>query len=267
MVVRVLLCLVFVYVTLAAIVYFGQRHLQYSPSLLPPGTPAENHLPEMKEVRVKTKDDLDLLAWFVPPKNKDGKVLVFFHGNAGHMGERAHKIRHFIDAGYGVYLCEYRGFGGNPGTLSEEGIYNDARAGLEWLKTQGYKPSQWIAYGESIGSGPAVQMTQEYAIPSLILEGAFSSAVAVAQGRYFWLPVNLLMKDKFDNISKIASLKTSLLMLHGDKDLTVPYSIGKKLYEAAKQPKKLITIEGGHHSDLYDYHADKMILSWLKEQQ
>lgn len=254
------------YLGLIVLVYFGQRFLQYYPNRSYPGKPANYGVAEMQEIKARTEDGLELLAWFVPPKNKDGKIIVFYHGNAGHIGHRGFKMRQYIDAGYGVYLCEYRGYGGNPGSPDERGLYQDARAGLKWLDENGYTPAQWIIYGESLGSGPAVQMAQEFQPKILILESVFSSAVDVGKKVYFWLPVDLLLKDRYDNISKIKSIRSSLLMLHGDEDEVIPYALGKKLYDAANDPKQLVTIERGNHNDLYEHHAGHIILEWLENE-
>jgi fermentation-respiration switch protein FrsA (DUF1100 family) len=263
---RTLFLLATGYLGFIVLVYFGQRYLQYYPDRSYPGKPSAYGVGEMQEVRVRAEDGLSLLAWFVPPKAKDGRIIVFYHGNAGHIGHRASKMRQFIDAGYGVYLCEYRGYGGNRGFPSEAGFYRDARAGLKWLDENGYSPAQWIFYGESIGSGTAVQMAQEFQPKILILESAFSSAVDVGKKVYFWLPVELLLKDRYDNIGKIKSVRSSLLMLHGDEDDVISYELGKKLYDAANNPKQLVTIEGGHHNDLYEHHAGHIILEWLEHE-
>lgn len=264
---RILFFLIFGYLLIMAVVYFGQRYLQYSPNRNAPGAPGDNDVPQMKEIRVRTEDGLDLLAWFVPPKKKDGKIIIFYHGNAGHIGHRGYKLRYYIDAGYGVYLCEYRGFGGNPGSISEDGLYKDARAALTWLDANGYAPAQWVIYGESIGSGPAVQMALEFQPKSLILEAAFSSAIEVGAGAYFWLPVRYLMKDKFDNLAKIKSIRSSLFMIHGDEDAVIPPPLAQKLYDAANHPKQFVMIDSGHHNDLYEHHAGHIILEWLETQK
>lgn len=260
---RILFLIVGTYIGFLVLVYFGQRYLQYYPDRSRPGTPAANGLKEMQELRVRTEDGLDLLAWFAPPKKKNGKVIVFYHGNAGNIADRASKARHFLDAGYGVYLCEYRGYGGNKGFISEEGLYRDARAALKWLEANGYAPAQWIIYGESLGSGVAVQMAAEFQPKILILESAFGTAVDIAKKAYFWLPVGFLMKDRYESINKIKAVKSSLLMIHGSKDELVPYGLGKKLYDAANHPKEFITIDGGGHNDLYDHHAGRIILERL----
>lgn len=264
---RILFFLLISYLGIVIVTYFGQRYLQYSPDRSTPGKPTDNDGREMQELRVRTEDGLDLLAWFAPPKKKGERIIVLFHGNAGHIGHRAYKIRQFIDAGYGVYLCEYRGFGGNRGSISEDGLYKDARSALRWLDTHGYPPSQWIIYGESLGSGPAVQMAVEFQPKTLILEAAFSSALDVGKELYFWLPVDYLIKDKFDNISKIKDVRSNLLMIHGDEDEVIPYRLAQKLYDAANHPKQLVIIDDGHHNDLYEHYAGDIVLKWLREQK
>ena len=264
---RIIFFLIFGYIAIVVAVYFGQRYLQYYPNRDAPGKPADNDAGEMRELMVKTEDGLDLLAWFAAPKKKGGKIIILYHGNAGHIGHRAGKMRQFINAGYGVYLCEYRGYGGNRGSIGEEGLYKDARSALKWLDANGYPASQWILYGESLGSGPAVQMAVKFQPKTLILEAAFSSAVDMGKALYPWLPVSYLIKDKFDNISKIKSVRSNLLMIHGDNDEVIPYRLAQKLYDAANHPKQLVIIDDGHHNDLYEHYAGDIVLKWLKEQK
>ena len=261
--VRILFYAVIAYVVLVIAVYFLQRHMQYFPNKSDPGSPEKNGLPGMKVVRTTTEDGLSLLAWFMPPADKNGKILVFYHGNAGHIGHRAVKARYFIERGYGVFFAEYRGFGGNPGSPTEEGLYKDARAALKWLEAQGYLTRQIILYGESIGSGVAVQIAKEIQPDILILEAPFSSALDVAKRTHFWLPVDWMMKDRYDSLSKIPDVKSQLLIVHGDEDNVIPIHLAKKLFEAANHPKEFITINGGGHSDLYDHHVGHVIRDWL----
>lgn len=263
MIARLLYYVIVVYGLTLIAAYLLQRQLQYFPNKKSPGTPAQNNLPEMREIRVTTDDRCENIAWFAPPRSPSGRVAVFFHGNAGHMGDRAIKARYFIEKGHGVLFCEYRGYGGNKGSPCEQGFYKDARACLKWLEAQGYTNAQIVLYGESIGSGVAVQMAFETQPPLLILEAPFTSAVDVAKTAYFFLPVDMLMKDRFDNLEKIAAIKSQLLIVHGDEDETIPVSLAEKLFSAANHPKEFITINGGHHNDLYEHHAGHVITDWL----
>jgi len=254
------------YLSVVLIVYFTQRLLQYAPDNSYPGKPAQNGLSEMQEIRLTSEDGINIYAWFAAPKEQDGKIFIIYHGNAGNLLNRVDKAKKLADRGYGVYLCEYRGYGGNSGKPSEDGLYKDARSAIKWLEKKGYNISQFVLYGESIGSGVAVHMAQEYKTKYLVLEGGFSSAVDVAKSVYPWLPVTMLLKDRYDNMQKIKNIKTSLLMLHGINDKVVNIKYGRKLYEEANHPKQFMAMEKGGHVDLFDYGADDVIKKWLETQ-
>lgn len=266
MIFRLILQLLALYTLVVVFIYFYQRNLQYFPDKSKPGTPKDNGVPEMSIINIKTADGLDLVAWFAPPQRKDGKIIVLFHGNAGNLAGRGIKARYFIDRGYGCLLCEYRGFGGNPGRPTEQGLYADGRAALKWLEDNGYIPAQFVIYGESIGTGVAVQLASEMQPRHLVLEAPFASAVEIAKRSYPILPVDYMMHDRYDNIAKIGKVYSSLLVVHGDEDPVIPIDSGKRLFDAAKHPKEFCSIAGGGHSDLYDHHAGHIICDWLDKQ-
>lgn len=255
-----------IYLFVLVITFIFQRHLLYFPYEADPGPPKESNVPEMSTVRVKTADNLDLVAWFAPPKKEGGKIVVLFHGNAGNIAMRWFKARYFLDRGYGFFLSEYRGYGGNPGDPSEEGLYHDGRAALKWLGEKGYKDSQIVLYGESVGTGVAVQMALETQPEYLILESPFSSAADVAKEAYPYLPVDLLMLDRFDSIDKIGKVKSHLLIVHGSADDIIPPRLAHKLFEAARGKKMLHVIKGAGHNDMYDFNVGTLIADWLDKQ-
>jgi uncharacterized protein len=255
-----------IYLGLLAGVYFCQRQLEYLPVPDWAGTPKENGVPEMSIVTVKTSDNLSLMGWFAWPKMPSQKVVVIFHGNGANLGSKAARARVFLDKGYGVFLCEYRGFGGNPGSPTEEGVYNDGRAVINWLDGQGFSKTSIVLYGESLGTGIAVQMATEFQPFAAILEAPYSSAVSVAERRYPFFPVRLLMKDHFDSISKINKFTLPLLIVHGVHDHIIPISFSRDLFNAANDPKEFITLDGAGHLDLYDFGAGRMIVDWLDAQ-
>jgi fermentation-respiration switch protein FrsA (DUF1100 family) len=256
------------YVLLALILYFMQRSLQYFPVKTSPGTPEANGMPAATQVlKLPTADGLELLAWYVPPREDVGKLVVMFHGNAGHIGFRAVKARYFAAHGYGVLMPEYRGYGGNRGKPSEEGFYLDARAAMAFAAEQGYQGDDIILYGESIGTGVAVQMATEITPRYLVLEAPFSSALDVARLNYYWLPLDWLMHDRFDSLSKIAKVKTLSLIVHGDEDIVIPIDLAKRLFERANHPKEFITINGGGHADLYEHHLGHVLVEWLDKKE
>lgn len=264
--IRLLAIIAFFYLAIVGFVYLFQRHLQYHPDQASPGVPAKSAAPSMKEVQIKTNDGLMLKAWFVPPKDKNGLLIVYYHGNAGHIGNRATKVHYYLEKGYGFFLVEWRGYGGNPGSPTEAGLYDDARSAVHWLEKEGYAPGQMAIYGESLGSGPAVQMALEFQPKILILEAPFNNAYDIGQMKYPWLPVRWLIKDRYDSDHKIGSIKSNLLIIHGDEDQVVPIELSHKLFERANHPKQYVTINGAGHSDLYEHHAGHIITEWLSKQ-
>lgn len=256
-----------VYIIVVTAVFFFQRHMEYFPYNAQMHAPKDAGVPEMSPVQVTTADGLSLVAWFASPKKKNGDVVVLFHGNAGNIEMRSNKARLLLDRGYGVLLSEYRGFGGNPGSPTEQGLYEDGRAALKWLADKGYKKSQIIIYGESVGTGIAVQMALEQQPKYLILEAPFTSAADVAKDAYHHLlPVDLLMHDRYDSIDKIAKIKTNLLIIHGTADSVVPTKFGIQLFKAALQPKRLLLVHDANHWNLYDFGAGPLIADWLDKQ-
>lgn len=263
--VRLIPFLLVVYIFLVIIVYFMQRSLQYFPSA-DMGDPQLPKRLNMQVVTIKTEDGLDIVSWFAPPKEKNGKIIVLFHGNGGNISHRDIKAAKFTGEGYGVFLCGYRGYGKNPGNPTETGLYRDARAAVKWLEKQGYNIGQMVFYGESLGSGVAVQMATEFQPKHIILEAPFSSALSVAKRHYFYLPVDIMMKDRYDSLSKIGKVKASLLIFHGVYDGVIPISEGRKLFEAANHPKEFIAIENAGHNNLYEMQAGQPVSAWLERQ-
>ncbi|HYD17994.1 MAG TPA: alpha/beta hydrolase [Patescibacteria group bacterium] len=261
-IVRLVLTLAVIYGLVLLAVYWGQRSLQYFPTA-DLGDPKLPEALKFQSLKIKTADGLENLAWYAPPADTTGKVIVYFHGNGGNISHRLPRAAIYLKRGYGVMLCEYRGYGGNRGKPTEKGLYDDARACVRYLADQGISTAQLILYGESIGSGVAVEMAREFQPPRLVLEAPFSSAADVAKIAYPFLPVDMLMQDRFDSIDKIKDVKSALLIVHGTVDGIVPYRLGQKLFEAANHPKEFVSVEGAGHSDLYDYKIGEKVLDWL----
>lgn len=249
------------YGAIVAGVFAIQRSLQYFPSqLVQDADRMTGGL--MRTVTYRTADGLDLSAWYHAPG--DGlPTLVRFHGNAGQHGDRARSIRPYMERGYGVLLASYRGYGGNPGKPTEEGLYADARAALDWLAANGIDPGSIVLYGESLGSGVAVQMAAERPVAGLVLEAPFTSAVDVGQAAYRWLPVRLLMRDRFDNLDKIDEITAPLLLIHGEADRVVATRFGRRLFAAANEPKTALFVPQAGHNDLDFYGISETVLEFL----
>ena len=208
---------------------------------------------EMKAVTLHTKDGLDLLAWYRQATEPGGPILVYFCGNAGHLGYRGWKIRPFLDQGLGVLLLGYRGYNGNPGRPTEAGLYEDGRAAIRFLGAQGVRPDRIILFGESLGSAVAVENALGQKVAAVILEAPFSSVAEMGQRMFPIAPVRYLVRDRFDSLSKIARVAAPLLVLHGSNDGVVPQAMGRRLFEAAADPKEGHFIEGAGHEDIFRF--------------
>lgn len=264
-IIRFLAPIAIVYLALMAGLYISQETLIYH-AAKNPFPVSESLVPGTREIQVTTEDGLKLTGWYSPAKKPSNITIVRFHGNGSNVKWNMNALLPYAQQGYGVLSAEYRGFSGNPGKPSEEGLYKDAHAYISWLKENGIPESNIIVYGESIGSGPAVQMAVDYPkIHALILQCPLSSLVDAASTHYWYAPVNQLLRDRYDNLSKIGQIKAPLILAHGTKDSVIPYALGKKLFDAAPNPKTLITIEGGNHNDLADFGMDQKILNALSE--
>lgn len=253
------------YLSLLGILYFAQRDILYNPTTIVP-QPAAYGVPEMSAYRVESAGGVKPLIWWAPPGNPAYPVIIYFHGNGGHLGVRAGRARIYLQAGYGVLLAGYRYNAGAGGEPSEAGLLADARAAVEFARAQGYEARQMVFYGESLGSGVATAMAGEYPAAALVLEMAYSSIADVAQDRYRYFPIRWLVKDQFDSVARMAKVHSPVLIIHGRGDRVIPAWSAEKLLEAAPDPKEAHFIEGGNHGNLYRLGAGEMVLDFLQRQ-
>jgi hypothetical protein len=238
-----------------------QKKLMYFPD---PArfVPAEWAVPELQPIATKTDDDLSITSWYRPAQKSDRFTVVFFQGNAGHLGYRNYKVRPWLDTGYGVMMVGYRGFG-NPGSPSEQGLYKDARAAVDSLHKMGLSDKSLVFYGESMGTGVATQMATEFQPAALILESPYTSIPDVGEDRYPMVPVRLLLRDTFNSLSKIKNVHAPLLLLHGQLDQVVPVKFGKQLFDAANEPKQSEFVADAGHNDVYNLRVQQLVLDYL----
>lgn len=240
-----------VYLLLCGAVFLMQRTLLYPAARQAPNL-ADHDIAGLREVTTQTPDGLTLRHWYVPPSEPGAAVLVVFHGNAGHLGDRVSKLKALIDAGFGVLFAGYRGYSGNPGKPTEDSLTADAGLLLDWLAARGVPPERTVLYGESLGTGVAVKMAAARDSAAVILESPYTSIAEVAQTHYWYLPAKWLVLDKWNSMAHIGRLRAPLLVVHGSRDKTVPTRYGRELFAAAPEPKELFILEGGNHNDLYD---------------
>lgn len=243
--------------------YNGQRGLLYNPDQTIPD-PKIYGASDMAVVQALTTDGLSLHAWWRPPTDALKPVIVYFHGNAGHIGDRAGKVRAVLDAGYGVLLMSYRYNAGAGGTPSEAGLFLDGEAAIQYLAKAGYGAERLVMYGESLGSGVAVEMAVRHNVTAVVLEAPYTNMADVAQHHYWYTPARWLLKDRFDSASRIRDVKAPVLVFHGGRDRVIPERYGRGLYDVAAQPKEFQFFENGAHNDLYDHGAAKAVLAFLE---
>jgi uncharacterized protein len=227
-----------------------QRRLIYYPS--PGRVPAAaSVLPGSREVTVATEDGLRLHAWFVPAATTGrGPAVLVCNGNAGNRALRAPLAAALSRAGLSVLLFDYRGFGGNPGRPSEDGLAADARAAQAWLAARPEVDPRRIAYlGESLGAAVALRLAVERPPAALVLRSPFTSLSDVGRLHYPWLPVGLLLADRYPSADRVADLAVPVLVVAGEHDRIVPAALSRRLYDAAAAPKRFVLVAGADHND------------------
>lgn len=262
----VLLRLILIYAAFVLVLALAQRKLLYFPDQ-DMKAPEAYELSGFQEVTLDTADGLKLKSWYAPPSATDGLVVVYFHGNGGHLGYRKNRYRAFQQAGFGVFALEYRGYGGNPGKPDEAGLYADARAALAYVRGIGIDESRIILLGESLGTGVAVQMATEITPALLFLESPFTSVAERAQELHWYIPAKWLVRDRFDTIGKISAITAPLLVMHGKADTVIPPEHGEQVLAAAPEPKRGIFLDGVEHTAIPAQQMADAIQAFVRERQ
>ncbi len=191
-----------------------------------------------------TEDGETIVGWYKPAA-PGRATLLYFHGNGGSLLNRRDRAKLLTEGGRGLLIVSYRGYSGSTGTPSEAGLRIDARTAYAWLAARA-PAERLVLYGESLGSGVAVRLATEKAVAGLILDAPFTSAADVAGHHYWYLPVWLL-RDQYRSIDRIHELKVPLLVIHGDRDGVIPIALGERLFAAAPEPKRFVTLPGVDH--------------------
>jgi uncharacterized protein len=248
--------LTFLIVT-TAILYFGQRYFLYPAPQEVLAAPPDRY----QFVETKTSDGLALRAAYRAAQ--DGKpTLLFFHGNGDSIAGADAATRMLTDAGYGALLVEYRGYGGNPGSPSEQGFYLDGEAAMKWLAAKGIVPDQTIIIGNSIGSGPATEMALRHSPAGLVLVSGFASLPFVVSDIRPFIPASLLVRDRYHNEAKLGRIKSPILIIHGDADTLVTPMNAERLATSAPNATRVM-VAGKGHELAYLPEGQQPILDWL----
>ena len=253
--------LFFLYLFFGFLLYVFQRRIIFNKSSKP-GRPESYGLENISEISIKTEDKISLLAWFFKGKS-DKPILVYFHGNSFDIGERAYRIHRYNEAGFSTLIVGWRGYSGNQGVPTEKNLYLDGKATIQWiLKNTKFKTGDIINYGESLGSGVAVELNLSYDFLCTVLEAPFTSIADVANKRYKIYPTKYLVKDKFDNLSKIDQIKSPILIISGLRDEVVPHSHSIMLFNKANNIKKSLFVDEAMHNNLYDFGIEKTVINF-----
>jgi hypothetical protein len=234
----------------------------YFPTLERVG-PEEVGLHDVDEVTLQTNSNVNLTSWYGRAKIGRPTVL-FFHGNGGAVNHRAHRFRELMSEGYGIFVLGYPGYGGNNGHPSELSFREGSTLAYEYLRNSGVSADDIVIYGESIGSGVAVQLAASVKARGLILEAPMSSTIDVAREHYPYLLVSFLLKDTFQSIDYIEHIDMPLLVMHGNSDQIIPIRVGRKLFENAKDPKTFIELKGAGHNNLQLYSINEFARDFIE---
>lgn len=257
------LVLLVVVIVLLAAVWLLQRRLIYFPESIIP--PVGSVPPGAREITLRTEDGLALGAWLFPPTGADrGVTVLTMPGNAGSRALRAPLANRLAAVGFAVLLLDYRGYGGNPGRPSENGLISDARAARAYLADHGVPADRLIYFGESLGAAVATRLAVEQPPGGLVLRSPFTSLAAVGSRHYPLLPVRLLLRDRFPVTELIGQVRVPTVVVYGSADTIVPPEQSKAVAAAAGGPVRVVPVVGADHNDAALLEGNVLIAAVLE---
>lgn len=244
---------------LVALAWGFQRQLVYLPDD-GPVPPAPSVLTGAQDVVLETADGLELGGWFVPAAAADAPAVLVANGNAGHRGLRAPLAQALSDRGLSVLLFDYRGYGGNPGSPSEEGLALDVRAARLWLVEDAGVPQDRLLYvGESLGAAVVTELATEHPPAGLVLRSPFVDLAAVGSVHYPFLPVRALLRDEYRLAEHVAQVEAPTTVVYGEQDSIVPPEQSRRVAAAAPRLHELVEVPGADHNDAVLVHGEPVV--------
>jgi len=229
-------------------IYFPQSRFDF--------TPEEFRL-QYKEAHFNTEDGNQLHGWFFPSE-KDGPVILHFHGNAGNISHRLDLVQPFLRKGFSVFLVDYRGFGKSSGRPSEPGLYKDGLAAWSYLvEKERIAPERIMLHGHSIGAAVAIEVALQKKVRGLVIESAFTSTKEMAKTMALFALFSPVFPAHYNNLEKIPRVSVPKLVIHGERDEIVPFAMGQKLFEAATDPKSFYPVKDAGHNDVFIVGGEK----------
>lgn len=241
------------YLLLLLLAYTMQERLIFHPGKLSDGYKFDLG-PEDEEIFLETLDGERINALYFAGTSH--KIVLYFHGNAGDISSWQDVSEDFVRLGYHFFLIDYRGYGKSSGSLSENGLYADARAAWDYItNVKHFTPESIVIYGRSIGTGVAVELASHTQAEALILEAPYTDLSSLAKQKAPLFLPSLTLRYRFDNLSKVGRVRSPIVFIHGSDDRLIPPSHSKKLFDAFQGQKKLVIIEGGSHNDLSEHSS------------
>jgi uncharacterized protein len=225
--------------------------------------PKDAGLVDAEEVAFKAADGTKLIAWHLPARGPK-PTLLYFTGNSGNVANRAGKMRTIAADGYGVFMLNYRRYGGSEGRPSEAKIAADAVSAYDYLRGLGVAPHDIVAYGESLGTAVAARLALQRHVEALVLEAPFTSILAIGKLLWKYFPLDLIMVDQYRTIDRIGQVKAPLFILHGGRDSIIPLDHARHVFHAASEPKKLVVLPNADHNDLFERGAWEEVRGFLE---
>jgi fermentation-respiration switch protein FrsA (DUF1100 family) len=257
-----------VYVGLTLLVFLMQARYLYYPEREISADPSQVNL-AYRDVMLDTADGEKIAAWFVPAAHEaEAASLLFFHGNAGNIGDRLGSIQTFHELGLNVLIIDYRGYGRSSGKPTEKGTRLDAEAAWTYLTGElAIPPERIIIFGRSLGGGVAVSLAASHQPALLVVESSFTSTMDMGQRMFPLLPVRLLCRHRYDSVKTLKSVHCPVLLAHGPDDATIPFAHGRRLHAAANEPKQFVTLQGGHNEGGMDSDRayQRLLSEWVAE--
>ncbi|MFA5088567.1 MAG: alpha/beta hydrolase [Candidatus Omnitrophota bacterium] len=242
---KILILLCVVIFLFAVYVWYLEETAIFIPSGEIMETPKRAGL-NFEDIYFQAEDGVTLNGWFI--KNPQARsTIIFFHGNAGNIGDRVEKVALLHKLGLNVFIIDYRGYGRSRGRSSEKGMYKDAVAAFDYLLTRGdIDKEKIVAYGVSLGGAAAIELAKRRRIAAVVIDSSFPRAVDMARILYPFVP-SFMIRTKMDSLSKIKTITVPKLFIHSRDDEIVPFALGQKLYDAASLPKEFLEIYGAHN--------------------
>ena len=261
MLLKSIIIILVLYFFVCILMYINQRDFIYFPNI--------NNYIKYEKINKNNKviylenKNIKLKSWF-SNKKIDKPIILFFHGNAGDLENRTYKANAFDNSGYNYLFISYRGFNGNEGVPTENNIYLDAQFAYTWLLDNGYDENEIIIYGESLGTGVGIEIAKKNNPKGLILESPFTSLIEMGKRKFPFLPVRLIIKDKFDNLEKISLIKCPVLYLHGKSDDLVPKFMSDILINRTQSRIEYYFPENDKHMMNFDQKLINNINKFIK---